>query len=61
MLSSDPGSGFELLPQPVIPRASTVIRTDNFIFIVASPKKRVSFSVKHRPIIHQDHRDGPCS
>jgi hypothetical protein len=39
----DPGSGFELPPQPLIPRASTAIKTEGIVFIVASPKKRVSF------------------
>jgi hypothetical protein len=39
----DPGSGFELLPQPVITRTNAAIKTDCFVFILASPKKRVPF------------------
>jgi hypothetical protein len=39
----NPGSGFEPLPQPVIPRTSAAIKTDTVVFIVASPKKRVPF------------------
>jgi hypothetical protein len=39
----EPDSGFELLPQPLIPRASTATKTDCIVFIVASPKKRVPF------------------
>jgi hypothetical protein len=43
-VESDPGDGFELLPQPVIPRASAVINTGTIVFMKRRlPKKRVSF------------------